>query len=64
MFLCPCVQFKPVERHALRADRDFGDGAADLGVEAVAVHAEIARRVAESDEAGKDRHGCAPHRPR
>jgi hypothetical protein len=64
MFLCPGVQFKSVERNALRADRNLCDVAADLRVEAVAVHAEVARRIAESDEAGEDRYGCTPHRPR
>ena len=59
MLLCPRVQFKPVEGNALGADRDLGEIAADLGVEAVAIHAEVARRVAESDEAGEDLHGGA-----
>jgi len=57
MLLCPRVQFKPVECHALGADRDLGEIAADLGVEAVAVHAEVGRRIAESDEAGENLHG-------
>jgi len=57
MLLCPRVQFKPVESHALGADRDLGEIAADLGVEAVAVHAEVGRRVAETNEAGEDLHG-------
>jgi hypothetical protein len=57
MLLCPRVQFKSVECNALGADRDLGEIAADFGVEAVAVHAEIGRRVAEADEAGEDLHG-------
>jgi hypothetical protein len=59
MLLCPRVQFKSVECHALDTDRDLGQIAADFGVEAVAVHAEVGRRVAETDKAGKDVHGGA-----
>jgi len=46
MLLCPRVQFKSVECNALGADRNLGEIAADLGVEAVAVHAEVTRRIA------------------
>jgi hypothetical protein len=56
MLLCPRVQFKSVECHALGADRDLREIAADFGVKAVAVHAEVGRRVAETDEAGEDLH--------
>jgi hypothetical protein len=57
MLLCPRVQFKSVECHALDADRNLGERTADLGVEAIAIHAEIGRRVAKADEAGEDLHG-------
>jgi len=60
MLLCPRVQFKPVEGNALGANRDLGEIAADFGVEAVAIHAEVSRRVAEPDEAGEDLHGGRP----
>jgi hypothetical protein len=46
----PRVEFKPVEGNALHTDTDFGERAAHLGVEAIAVHAEVARRVAEADQ--------------
>jgi hypothetical protein len=54
MLLCPRVQFKSVECHALGANRILGEIAADFGVEAIAVHAEVSRRVAEADEAVRD----------
>jgi hypothetical protein len=49
----PCVQFKSVERDALRADGDLRDAASDLGIEAVSVHAQVVRRIPEADESGK-----------
>ena len=46
----PSVKFKAVEADALLADRDFGEVRAHFGVEAVAVHAEIAWCVAETQD--------------
>jgi hypothetical protein len=46
----PGVQFKSVESDALFADTDFDEVRPHLGVEAVAVHAEIARRIAEANQ--------------
>ena len=46
----PGVQFKSVEGDALFADTDFSQKGPHLGVEAVAVHAEIARRIAEANQ--------------
>ena len=46
----PGIEFKPVEGHALAADRDFSDIGADLAVESVAVHAEIVGRIAQSQQ--------------
>jgi hypothetical protein len=57
MVLRPRVQFKSIECDPLHPDRDLGEVRPDLGVEAVAVHAEIAGGVAESDESGEDFHG-------
>jgi hypothetical protein len=56
IFVGPGVQFKPVEGDALNANGDLGQEGADLGVEAIAVHAEVARRVAETEESRRDRH--------
>ena len=50
----PGVQFKSVEGNALLADADYSEMRSHLGVEAVAVHAEIVRRVAETDQARCD----------
>lgn len=58
MLLHPGVEFKPVEGNALGANGDFGDMGADFGVEAVAVHAQVARGVAEAEEPGEE------HEPR
>ena len=46
----PGVQFKAVERDALSTDRDFSEVGSDFRVEAVAVHAEVARRIPEAEE--------------
>jgi hypothetical protein len=47
----PGVQFKSVEGDALPTDRNVGEAGPDLGVEAVAVHAEIARCVPKAHQA-------------
>lgn len=51
VLVSPLVEFMSVERNALFADRNIREMRADLGVEAVAVHAEVIRRIAESEEA-------------
>jgi hypothetical protein len=51
--LDPGVQFKAIEGDALGADRDLRELRPHLGVEPVAVHAEIERRVTKADEAGE-----------
>lgn len=63
------IKLQPVECDALRADRDLGQVGADLGVEAVAVHAEVGRSVPEAEEArrrgGRARVRCrVSHRAR
>jgi len=56
MFLRPRVQLKSVECDSLDADRYLGEARPDLGVEAIAVHAEIAGGVPEPEESGKNLH--------
>lgn len=50
----PGVQFKAVERDTLSTDRDFREVGADLCVEAVAVHAEVAWGISEAEEPRND----------
>ncbi len=50
----PRVEFKPVEADTLLADGHLGEERPDLGVEPIAVHAEVTRRVAEADDAWRD----------
>jgi hypothetical protein len=50
----PCVEVKAIEGDSLRADRDHGEERADFAVEAVFVHAEIGRGVAQADEAREE----------
>ena len=47
----PGVEVKPIEGHALLAYRDLYEIWPHLRIEAVLVHAEIARCVAKADEA-------------
>ncbi len=44
----PGVQIKAVERNALSTNRDLCQMRTDLRIEAIAVHAEVTRGVAES----------------
>ena len=55
ILLDPGVQFKAIERDALGADRDLRELRPYLGIEPIAVHAEVERRVAKADEAGEKR---------
>jgi hypothetical protein len=45
----PGVKVKAIERDALRAQRNLGEAWPDLGVEPVAVHAEVGRRITHAD---------------
>jgi hypothetical protein len=50
----PGVEFKSVEGDALFSDADFNEIRANLGIEAVAVHAQVARRIPEADQSRRD----------
>jgi hypothetical protein len=50
----PAVEFKPVKGNRLRAEGDFGEQGAHFCVEFVPVHAEIARRIAQPDQARQE----------
>jgi hypothetical protein len=50
IFLGGGIHFKPVERAALDANTNLGQQRAYLAIETVLVHAEVAGRIAQSDE--------------
>ena len=50
----PGVQINAIKRDALRADRNDRDVRAHVVVEAVLVHAEVCRRIVQSDEARRE----------
>lgn len=52
----PGIKVKPVERHALHPNRDFGEQRPDFGVKTVSIDAQVIRGIAQPDKAGKD-HG-------
>ncbi len=60
MVVDPGIQFKTVEGDSLPTDRDFSEVRADFGVEAVAVHAEVAGGIAKAEEPRGN--GCRPCR--
>jgi hypothetical protein len=62
----PGIEVKAVEGDTLRADGDHGEERTHVAIEAIFVHAEIGRRVAQSDEARQERGrlGTRPRRPR
>jgi hypothetical protein len=53
MIVEPGVEFKAIEADTLRTDGDFGQKRPHLGVEPVAIHPEIGRRVANAQDARK-----------
>lgn len=72
MVLDPGVKVKSIEGDAALADRDLGEARAHLGVEAVAVHAEVGGCIPEPDETRLHTHrdvlrgllAAAPHAAR
>ena len=50
----PGVEFKSVEGDTLPSDADFNEIRAYLGVKAVAVHAQVAGRIAEANQSRCD----------
>jgi len=50
IFVCPAVQFKPVERDPLPADRNDGYIRSYQPVESIPVHAQVVRRIAETHQ--------------
>jgi len=59
----PGIEVKAVEGDALRADWDHREERTNVAIEAILVHAEIRRRVAQPDEARQER-GRLGERPR
>jgi hypothetical protein len=51
----PGVEVKPVESDSLRANWNLGKARANLAIEAIFVHAEIGRGVAQPDKARHER---------
>ncbi len=49
----PGVQIKPIEGNTLLTDGNFRQIGPYIGIEAVAVHAEILRSIPEPDQAGQ-----------
>ena len=52
--LYPAIEFKSVESDALFADANFNKIRTYLGVEAIAVHAQVAGRIPEADQSRRD----------
>ena len=44
------IEVKAIKGHSLRADRNIGPARAHFPIEAVLIHAEISRRIAQADE--------------
>jgi hypothetical protein len=51
----PGIQFKAIKGNTLLSDANFNEIRPHLGVEAVPVHAQIERRVPETDQSWGDR---------
>jgi hypothetical protein len=56
----PGVHFKAVEGDTLPADSELGQSGAHLLVKPVAVHAQVGRGIAKTDQAGRDLHAYLP----
>ena len=47
----PFVEFKAIEADALLANGDFGQVRPNLGIEPIAIHAEVGWRITKPDDA-------------
>jgi len=54
IFVSPGIEVKPIEGHTLLANWNFDQAWTYLRIEAVLVHAEVARRISEADKAGQN----------
>jgi hypothetical protein len=59
----PGIEVKPVKGDPVRADRNRGEKRTNIAIEAIFVHAEIRRGVAQADETRQERRGLG-NRPR
>ena len=55
MLVGPCIEVKAIESLTLRADGDHRYPRSQFAVEAVLVHPEVARRIAEPEQSGRER---------
>jgi len=62
ILLRPGVHFKPIKGNALPTYGDFCQTPSDLPVKSVLVHAQVARGIAEANQAGLDLHSYRPTR--
>jgi len=53
--VCPAIEVKAIKGHSLHADGKIGECGTNFPIEAVFVHAQVMRGVAESDEPWGDR---------
>jgi hypothetical protein len=51
----PGIKVKPVEGDPLRTNRDHGEERPNVAIEAIFIHAEIRRGVAQADETRQER---------
>jgi hypothetical protein len=63
MVVGPSVEIVAIEADPLLSNRNFCEMGTHFRVEAVAVHAQIAGRVVEPDDAGKESESGGRHRP-
>ena len=50
ILVCPAIEVKAIKGHSLHADGKVGECGTDLPIEAVLVHPQVPRRIAQPDE--------------
>ena len=48
--VCPAIEVKAIKGHSLHADGKIGECGTDFPIEAVLIHAQVPRRIAQTDE--------------
>jgi hypothetical protein len=48
--VCPAIEVKSIKGHSLHADGKIGECGTDFPVEAVLIHAQVPRCIAQADE--------------
>jgi hypothetical protein len=54
ILVCPAIEVKAIKGHSLHADGKVDECGTDFPIEAVLIHTQVPRRIAQADESRRD----------